>query len=413
MPTPRSTFVVSVLIVFLLVVGLAPSLCAAQQKSQMPLTQANNTTDLRVMAKTIATGNVENYGPADLRYRLWHSGIIVPGKPNTILVHGAVIPPGQVRERPNYCFRQLGPLLRDELYGQHNVWDFEYANTPSPLSGELCFNYGDLKTYGEELKDAIHRVRELNPGSDVNIVAHSMGGLIARYAAQDGAVDKIVTLDTGHFGFEIAGFADVFVKNLPVDIQDNVRCTDQTAPGSEFLYTLDKDFKLCKVKLLSLAAGEPIGGVTVVRWTSSSLGQISGDGSIRYHPVCTPFVIVNNVDHLSIAEINDESHPAFTPIAQFLNAGRVTRPTSHPSGDQYFVVVLSKQPQLGYPRLSIPTCQIPCRINDASTGYHAVVFKVLNVRASQDVQIEYAPNQYVVGRLTRGQSTIRIDVIHN
>ena len=64
------------------------------------------------------------------------------------------------------------------------MWEFEYANILSPEIG-LYFNFGDLRTYGEELKDTICRVRALNPGVNVNIIAHSLGGLVARYAAQD------------------------------------------------------------------------------------------------------------------------------------------------------------------------------------------------------------------------------------
>ena len=273
----------------------------------------------------LVVGNVTNYGPSDCSYRLWHSDVIVPGKPNTILVHGASIRLvagvpilGHVRERPNNCFGQLGPLLHNELYGGHNIWEFEYANTLVREVG-LYFNFADLSTYGEELKDAISKVKELNPGVNVNIIAHSMGGLVARYAAQNGAVNKIVTLDTGHFGFDMAAFFDKLMHNLPNEIWENARCVDQTAPGSDFLNTLNRNFRHCQVNLLSLAAALPLLGIIVVSLTSSHLGEVSGDGSISYNERCTPYNIVKNVNHLSIIEINDEySYPAFDRIKNFI-----------------------------------------------------------------------------------------------
>jgi hypothetical protein len=374
-------------------------------------------------SSNIAYGNSRNYGPPDLSYRLWLSDVIVEGNPNTILVHRALLPTDQQeREKPNNCFHQLGPLLHNELNGNHNVWAFEYADEPvyDPLTGKAWyFNYGDLATYGENLKKAISIVRKCNPGTDVNIIAHSMGGLIARYAAQGvpkGTVNTIITLDTGHFGFEIAAFADAFVRKLPKDFQDRVRCTDQTPPGNEFLYALTKHFTHCRVKLLSLAAGRPLGGIiTVVSPTSSSLAQVSDDGSVSYDP-CTPFVIVDNVDHMSIGEINDESHPAFDLIVRFLNTGHIGIPVSRPSGDPYFAVVLEKEPLLHYPMLlsteysPLPTTIYPT-IHYADTGHCAVIFKVPNVQADQDILVEYAPNQRKGGKLTTGQSTIRVEVI--
>ncbi|MGB8311368.1 MAG: alpha/beta fold hydrolase [Halobacteriota archaeon] len=278
----------------------------------------------------LVVGNVRNYGPPDCSYRLWHSDVIVPGNPNTILVHGASIRLlgtlpilGHIRERPNNCFCQLGTLLHNELNGGHNVWEFEYADElfVGPFTHEnVYFNFGDLTTYGKRLIQAIGTVRNCNPGVNVNIIAHSMGGLVARYAAQNiqnGPVNKVVTLDTGHFGFDMAAFFDLFVQNLPKEIRDNALCVDQTAPGSEFLNTLNRNFRHCTVKLLSLAAGEPLLGITVVTLASSHLGQVSNDGSISYNEECTPYDIVQNVNHLSFIEINDERHPAFELIKNF------------------------------------------------------------------------------------------------
>ncbi len=366
-----------------------------------------------------------NYGPPDFRYRVWHSGPIFTGSPNTILVHGAVIPfLWHDKKTPNKCFHLLDSFLQSKRYHQHNVWDFEYANWC--ILG-MCCNYDNLKKYGDELTETISSVRTWNPDNGVNIIAHSFGGLIARYAAQNmptRAVNKIITLDTGHFGFEIAQLADEFT-----DAQ--IDCVVQVRPGSEFLYKLDGAFIHNKYKLLSLAASEPL-LVTVVSWTSSSLVEVSSDGSTRPDSINTPFVIVEHVNHKSISEINDVNHPVVEPIERLINDDSVDQ-HSQPSGDPYFTVVLSKKPQSEYPKLwSVVTLpsghqKLECvranknNIDDPSTGYHAVVFNVKDVvfnvndvqADKKKIKIEYISGKYEDGQLSRGQSTIRTDVIHN
>ena len=218
----------------------------------------------------------------------------------------------------------------------------------------------------------------------------------------------------------MAEFFSIIVGMLPKDIRDSARCVDQTRPGSEFLYTLGKNFISGKVRLLSLAVGKRVLGVIrVVSLTSSSLVEVTGDGNVRYDKDNTPFVIVEDVNHLNIVEIFDDLHPADTPILQFLSAGVINdRPLSPTPGDPYFVVVLEKEPPLHYPTLLstqnslLSAIVYPC-IYYAETGHWAWVFKVLNVQADQDIKIEYAPYQYVRGRLTKGQSTIRTDMIPN
>jgi hypothetical protein len=106
------------------------------------------------------------------------------GNPNTILVHGAVLPlPDTLHttERPNNCFFQLGSFLYSDC--RHNVWSFEYADE---RVGELpgYVNYGCLNTYGDRLMEAIQLVESRNQNGAVNIIAHSRGGLVARYAAK-------------------------------------------------------------------------------------------------------------------------------------------------------------------------------------------------------------------------------------
>jgi hypothetical protein len=70
----------------------------------------------------------------------------------------------------------------------------------------------------------------------------------------------------------------------------------------------------------SLAANDafppPVG--RIVELKSAHLGEISGDGNIRYNDQCTPCYKVPNVNHLSIIQIYSEDHPAFCKITEFL-----------------------------------------------------------------------------------------------
>jgi len=363
-----------------------------------------------------------NYHPEseqNFTYRIWHAGPIFKGKPNTILVHGAVVPEiwdTQTKPNTNIHFLNLGQLLRSKAGGQHNVWEFEYADEcKDNMAHTGCANYGDLNKYVTELIETINLVRSWNPGNNINIIAHSMGGLIARGAVQDpkaGNVDKIITLDTGHFGFNLAEYARYFSDQAVVK---------EVAPGSKFVYDLCKGFQNGQHNLLSLAAHDLLMGLGIVSWTSSRLVEVSNDGSTRYDHDNTPFSIVNGVNHMSIAQINNVTHPAFAKIQDFFE-GRQIDQQELPSGSQsqvdtYFTVVLGNELQSD-PKLLLngkPVGQIVDRISndEVNQEYHAVVFNVDIDPPYQDIQIEYASNKREEGQLTKKQSSIRLDVLPN
>jgi pimeloyl-ACP methyl ester carboxylesterase len=399
------------------------------------------------MTTSSVAGNVPVNEASNSEYRLWRLFPISEGAPNVILVHGAVVPwDWHVKDAPNNnrCggFHELGSLLQ-RICG-YNVWEFEYADLCIWLEKERCVNYGCLDTYGERLIEAIKTVRTKNLNDTVYIIAHSMGGLVARYAAQKmskmskGTIDKIITLDTGHFGFEIAAFVplvsfDMASRDILPLIQKGsilrrVCVLKQARPGSQFLCELAKHFTHGRPKLLSLAARQPISwaqldvptrpnvkawGIPVVSMTSSSLVHVSGDGRTRSNKRKTPFLILDNCNHLNVAEIKDANHPAFVHITNFLTTGSINQPVSHPLGDPYFTVMLSEKPQSGCPKIQSPQNLSTSKDSIDDAGHHAVIFKVQNVQGYQYIQIKYAPDQYVRGRLTMGQSTIRTDIIPN
>jgi len=263
-----------------------------------------------------------------------------PGNPNIILVHGAVIPLPITLHRidqSNNCFSQLESLLVRHRCN-YNVWSFEYADELVPGLPEPGYvNYGCLSTYGYRLIQAIRWARDQTQNfTPVNIIAHSMGGLIARYAAQnirskDGSVNTIITLDTGHLGFELAKIVDdLVVSHLPTYTTRPICCSVDANPTSTFMQNLTTGFPNRTHELVSLAAQDelplgpsplpPIPGasIRVVPWPSSTMGQVNDHGDhipSNYH---IPYDIRPHCDHLTISLINSENHPAFDKIRQIL-----------------------------------------------------------------------------------------------
>jgi len=82
----------------------------------------------------------------------------------------------------------------------------------------------------------------------VYVIAHSMGGLVARYAVQAlgvSEVDKIITLDTGHHGFDLAAIVDnIFVDPLTKLIPPPTLCCIDAAPNSKFVNDLNSGLLL-------------------------------------------------------------------------------------------------------------------------------------------------------------------------
>jgi pimeloyl-ACP methyl ester carboxylesterase len=67
----------------------------------------------------------------------------------------------------------------------------------------------DIETNAQRLLDFCHKLDELQIYKAIHIVAHSMGGLVARYADQmsAGYCNSIATLGTPHYGAPLAWLA--------------------------------------------------------------------------------------------------------------------------------------------------------------------------------------------------------------
>ena len=91
-----------------------------------------------------------------------------------------------------------------------------------------------------ELIDRIEEIKKETGCEKVNIIAHSKGGLDARYAIAQGAwadVASLTTINTPHRGCE---FADYLLKEIPKNVQESIAKTYNAA--AEKLGDTDPNF---------------------------------------------------------------------------------------------------------------------------------------------------------------------------
>lgn len=143
-------------------------------------------------------------------------------KPPVVLLHGFI------------DNRSVFVLLRRSL-AQHGRDQVESLNY-SPLT---C----DIRTAAALLGRHIEEICERTGSEQVDMVGHSLGGLIARYYVQrlngDRRVRTLVTLGTPHSGTRVAPLANA----LPI-----VR---QMRPGSELLEELSRPAPGCRTRFVS------------------------------------------------------------------------------------------------------------------------------------------------------------------
>jgi hypothetical protein len=213
------------------------------------------------------------------------------------------------------------------------VFTFEYADQPiyTPLSHLLLgyVNYNPLNIYGDRLIDAIRKVGNINPDGTTKIIAFSMGGLIARYAAKympAGTVNEIITLETGHFGFQLANFIEKLWHLAGMSQPSPLAYDQDVEEGSAFIKKLNVGFDANNPRLASIAAGDPVplplpppaNSIWVAAWHSSSMGQIDDSGNPTPSDYHIPFCKLPNYNHATISQIADSSHPAYQKIKEYL-----------------------------------------------------------------------------------------------
>ncbi|WP_373412811.1 lipase family alpha/beta hydrolase, partial [Streptomyces sp. NRRL B-24572] len=191
----------------------------------MELTKVTALMKATALEVAILTGHLVLYPSGIVAERLSPAPTpttITPGSRPVVLLHGFV------------DNRSVFVLLRRSLvrHGRDCVESLNY----SPLT---C----DLRAAAELLGRRVDEIRTRTGHAEVDVVGHSLGGLIARYYVQrlggDARVRTLVTLGTPHSGTTVAPLADAH----PL-----VR---QMRPGSEVLRELAGPASGCRTRFVS------------------------------------------------------------------------------------------------------------------------------------------------------------------
>ncbi|MFF9126001.1 esterase/lipase family protein [Streptomyces sp. NPDC014889] len=208
-------------------------------------------------------------------------------KPPVVLLHGFI------------DNRSVFVLLRRSLaqHGRQRVESLNY----SPLT---C----DIRTAAELLGRHIEEICERTGSRQIDVVGHSLGGLIARYYVQrlggDLRVRTLVTLGTPHSGTRVAPLANAH----PI-----VR---QMRPGSELIEELSRPAPGCSTHFVSF-------------WSDLDHLMDPLESACIHHPdLKVENVQVSGIGHLALP-----LHPAVaTGIRQVLDTARPGDPTAERAG---------------------------------------------------------------------------------
>lgn len=136
-------------------------------------------------------------------------------------------------------FSSLERALRKE--GFHRLASFDYGLLTS-----------DVRSAAGRLAEAVEGLVTADGTDHIQIVGHSLGGLVARYYVQrmggDAVVDTLVTLGTPHRGTTVAGLA----QHRPIDRL--LPLIAQLSPGSELIRELAEPAPGCRTRFLCVAS---------------------------------------------------------------------------------------------------------------------------------------------------------------
>jgi triacylglycerol lipase len=241
--------------------------------------------------------------------------------------HLAIYPWGLRRDRAaadsRTSLRELPPLRRSLV-----VADVEAAGTPILLVHGMVDNssvfallrrglrrrgFGTVTTVNYSPFTSDVRLAAANLGEHVealcsdtgydrvHVVAHSMGGLIARYYVQrlggDGRVHTLATMGTPHGGSSVARW-------IPHPLARQLR------PGSELLSELAEPAAGCQTRFVAF-------------WSDQDQMILPPqNGQITHHDLHTRNVLVRGVGHMSLAIDGRVAHEICTALGRLDPEGR-------------------------------------------------------------------------------------------
>ncbi|MCX7619257.1 MAG: peptidoglycan DD-metalloendopeptidase family protein [Acidimicrobiales bacterium] len=161
-------------------------------------------------------------------------------------------------------------------YAPDDVLLFSYRDGSRPdLPYDAADTQQDLLVSADRLAELLSRTAAANPGVPIDVIAHSQGGVVARFAlarAQrrglvSAELGTVVTLGTPHRGAPLAGAAQAlegqptvrealrsFLAAAGADIDPAAVSVSQLAPGSPLLGRLDARLAGSGVRIVSIAA---------------------------------------------------------------------------------------------------------------------------------------------------------------
>ena len=203
----------------------------------------------------------------------------VPPAPNDNIAVAVAGISSSTRRRVNADMYEHGP---EELgYPEARIYRFSYAGLRGPRLHRPyapADTYGDIARAAARLQRLMSEIGRRHPGARVDLIAHSMGGLVARryltHAAKRGAgdlprVEHLVTLATPHAGaamallperlseqtlsggFLVEGAGRLSRSGAPWPDPTSTAVA-QLAPGSELLGELDAESVLFGTRALAL-----------------------------------------------------------------------------------------------------------------------------------------------------------------
>ena len=256
-----------------------------------------------------------------------------------------------------------------EELGYERVYPFSYAG---PDDDDLHRPYSSIDTYADisesadELRRTLEDVAQRHPGSDVDLIAHSMGGLVARrfLAEHAGApglprVEHLVTFATPHQGASIARIPDALEgktltggllldgasawagKGGPIPDPRSV-AVEQLAPGSEFLSGLGRESVAFGTRVLALGiANDVVVTADRARWDQARSRIVEPSGLMGHSSI----VASDQAQGLAYAFLRDA--PPTCETRWDLWGPRIGRATGFVEENSYRAVAAAEAATLG------------------------------------------------------------------
>ena len=166
----------------------------------------------------------------------------------------------------------------------------------------------DVRTAAAQLAEEVEAVVEETGYERIHVVAHSLGGLIARYYVTrlggDERVHTLVTLGSPHSGTLLAHLAPTAL-------------TRQLRPGSPLLQELDQPSPGCRTRVLAF-------------WSDTDEAIIPAvNASLEQEGVPTTNIRLRGVGHLSLPILPSVVHRIATSLTQLDSAGDPTASVTH------------------------------------------------------------------------------------